>query len=85
MVEWTLKRMQGGQEHTLITKISLDTPDASIVRKEIGPIGMNFEIPMYNVSNLSVRHLRIADKDKKSIPYKWVRYVTQASSYVCRC
>ncbi|TFJ87250.1 hypothetical protein NSK_001582 [Nannochloropsis salina CCMP1776] len=53
-------------------------------RKEIGPVSMSFEIPMYNVSNLQVRYLRISEQQKSYNPYRWVRYVTQASSFVCR-
>ena len=40
---------------------------------------------MYNVSNLQVKYLRIADCPRNYNPYRWVRYVTSASSYVCRC
>ena len=47
-------------EHTIIVKITLKTPTATECRKEIGPISMNFEIPMYNVSNLQVKYLKIA-------------------------
>ena len=39
---------------------------------------------MYNVSNLAVRYLRIAEQGKAYNPYRWVRYVTQSNSYVCR-
>lgn len=38
----------------------------------------------YNVSNVQVRYLRIAETHKSYKPYRWVRYVTQSSSYVCR-
>jgi AP-4 complex subunit mu-1 len=68
----------------LIVKITLKTPTAAESRKEIGPISMNFEIPMYNVSNLQVKYLKIASTTKNYNPYRWVRYVTQSSSYVCR-
>jgi len=61
----------------------LDSPNATMCRREIGPIGMQFEIPMLNVSNLTVKTLRFSDKDKPT-PNRWVRYTTQASSYVCR-
>ena len=50
--EWTIKKFQGGVEHYLIAKITLTNPTASECRKEIGPLSMNFEIPMYNVSRL---------------------------------
>ena len=69
---------------TIKIKISTDTPTTSQTNKEIGPISMNFEIPMFNVSNLQVRYLRIQDTGGKTAPFRWVRYVTQSSSYVCR-
>jgi len=39
---------------------------------------------MFNVSNLQVKYLRIAEQPRYK-PYRWVRYVTRSSSYVCRC
>lgn len=83
-VVWLIKKFQGGTEHVLRAKITLSAPSTSSIRKEIGPISVNFEIPMYNVSNLQVKYLRIADTSKSYKPYRWVRYVTQSSSYVCR-
>lgn len=84
-VRWAIKRFTGGTEQQLRAKITLSNPSSN-VRREIGPISMNFEIPMYNVSNLQVRYLRIPDACRHpSYKYKrWVRYVTQSSSYVCR-
>ena len=35
-------------------KISLKNPNAPECRKELGPVTMNFEIPMYTVSRLAV-------------------------------
>jgi AP-4 complex subunit mu-1 len=79
--EWTIKKFPGGQEYSIKAKINLAA--ASTV-KEVGPVSMQFEIPMFNPSNLQVKYLRIADQGKGTAPYRWVRYVTQASSYVCR-
>ena len=45
----------GGTEQALRVKITFKEQQTSAVRKIIGPISMNFEIPMYNVSNLQVR------------------------------
>lgn len=83
-VIWQIKKFTGGTEHTLRVRITLSTPSTGSVRKEMGPIGMTFEIPMYNVSHLQVRYLRIAEANKSYKPYRWVRYVTQSSSYMCR-
>lgn len=83
-VVWQIKKFSGGTEHTLRTKISLSAASGASVRKELGPISVSFEIPMYNVSNLQVRYLRIAEKAKSYKPHRWVRYATQSSSYVSR-
>lgn len=83
-VIWQIKKFVGGTEHTLRTRITLSAPSTSSVRKEMGPIGLTFEIPMYNVSHLQVRYLRIAEAHKSYKPYRWVRYVTQSTSYMCR-
>jgi len=82
-VTWKIKKFAGGSEQTLRAKISLSSAHSSTVRKEIGPISMTFEIPMYNPSNLQVRYLRVME-NKNYNPYRWVRYVTKSSSYICR-
>jgi len=82
-VAWKIKKFQGGTEQTLRCKITLSAAATPVVRKEIGPISMQFEIPMYTPSNLQVRYLRILE-NKSYNPYRWVRYVTRSSSYVCR-
>ena len=54
------------------------------MRKEMGPISLSFEIPMYNVSQLQVQHLKIVERNKSYNPHRWVRCLTHADSYVCR-
>jgi len=82
---WTIKKFTGGSEHTLKARIALTQPAGPHTRKELGPISLTFEIPMYSVSNLQVRYLRIQSRNGKAVnPFRWVRYVTQAQSYVCR-
>jgi AP-4 complex subunit mu-1 len=83
-VLWTIRKLNGGSEMTLRVKIALDQASSSIIKREIGPIATSFEVPMYNVSNLNVKYLRISETHKSYNPYRWVRYITQSSSYVCR-
>lgn len=83
-IVWNMKKFPGGTEQTLRAKVSLSQTCTTQIRREIGPINMNFEIPMYNVSSLQVRYLRIAENMPGYTPYRWVRYVSQSSSYVCR-
>eukprot|EP01029_Cantina_marsupialis_P012367 TRINITY_DN2728_c0_g1_i1.p1 TRINITY_DN2728_c0_g1~~TRINITY_DN2728_c0_g1_i1.p1 ORF type:complete len:432 (+),score=126.24 TRINITY_DN2728_c0_g1_i1:1135-2430(+) len=83
-VLWQVKKFQGGSEHRLVARLSLKKPCTGNIRKLIGPVSLTFEIPMYNVSRVNVRYLKIADSRVKEAPQRWVRYVTQSNSYVCR-
>jgi len=83
-IVWTMKKFPGGAEQTMRCKVLLNKPCTTELQKQIGPVNMCFEIPMYNVSNLNVRYLRVAENMVGYTPYRWVRYVTQSSSYVCR-
>ncbi|KAH8091495.1 hypothetical protein JL720_5802 [Aureococcus anophagefferens] len=82
---FTVKKFQGGVEHAFRAKITLSAVCTAQARKEVGPVSLTFEIPMHNVSNLQVKYVRIAEQSKAYNPYRWVRYVTRSSSYVCRC
>lgn len=81
---WNIRKLNGGSEVVLRAKLTLDQLVTAAHKKEVGPVSMAFEIPMYNVSNLQVRYLRISETHKSYNPYRWVRYITQSSSYVCR-
>lgn len=74
--EWIIRKFQGGQEHTILCKITLKTANISNARKEIGPVSLNFEIPLFNVSKLQVKYLKIQNDQKGYNPYRWVRYVS---------
>lgn len=83
-VIWAIKKFTGGSEHMCRAKITLASPATVNTKKEIGPVSMKFEIPMHNVSGVQVRFLRVDDRSKAEPPARWVRYITQAHSYVCR-
>ncbi|WVZ21150.1 hypothetical protein V8G54_008472 [Vigna mungo] len=83
-LEWGLKKVVGGSEHTLRAKLTFSQELHGNIMKEAGPVSMTFTIPMYNASRLQVKYLQIAKKSKAHNPYRWVRYVTEANSYVAR-
>jgi len=83
-VLWNVKKFHGGAEHTIRIKIDLKDPMSPAVRREIGPVSITFEVPMFNASNLQVKYLRIVDQHRTINPQRWVRYVTQSASYVSR-
>lgn len=81
-VTWQIRKFVGSSLHAISCKFVV-SPSTN-VRKEMGPISMNFEIPMYNVSQLQVQHLKIVERNKSYNPHRWVRCLTHADSYVCR-
>ncbi|XP_019175241.1 PREDICTED: AP-4 complex subunit mu-like isoform X2 [Ipomoea nil] len=83
-LEWYLKKIVGGSECTLHAKLTFSQEAHGNITKEAGPVSMTFTIPMYNPSRLQVKYLQIPKKSKTHNPYRWVRYVTQANSYVAR-
>lgn len=83
VVRWRIKKFPGGTEQTIRCRIALSSPHTVSVRKEIGPINMLFEVPMYSASNLQVKYLRLADGHGVT-PQRWVRYITRSASYICR-
>ncbi|XP_050363655.1 AP-4 complex subunit mu-like [Argentina anserina] len=83
-IEWGLKKIVGGSEHTLHAKLTFAQKLHGNITKEAGPVSMTFTIPMYNASRLQVKYLHISKKSKNYNPYSWVRYITQSNSYVGR-
>lgn len=83
-LEWGLKKVVGGSVHTLRAKLTFSQEPHGNITKEAGPVNMTFTIPMHNASGLQVKYLQMARKSDNSKAYRWVRYVTQANSYVAR-
>ncbi|XWS21029.1 hypothetical protein CRYUN_Cryun30bG0020100 [Craigia yunnanensis] len=78
-LEWGLKKIVGGSEHTLGAKLTFAQEPHGNITKEAGPVCMIFTIPMFNASRLQVKYLQIEKKSSTYNPYRWVRYVTQAN------
>ena len=81
-VTWHTRKFVGATMQLLSCKFVVGI--GANVRKEMGPISLSFEIPMYNVSQLQVQHLKIVERNKSYNPHRWVRCLTHADSYVCR-
>ncbi|WOL18447.1 AP-4 complex subunit mu-like [Canna indica] len=71
-LEWSLKKIVGGAEHTLRAKLTFSQESHGNLTREAGPVNMNFTIPMYNASKLQVRYLQIAKKSPSYNPYRWL-------------
>ncbi|ETW35967.1 hypothetical protein PFTANZ_03327, partial [Plasmodium falciparum Tanzania (2000708)] len=73
----------GEHEYSIRSKITL-SPHYAFSKRDFGPIYILFEIPMFNLSKLRIKYLRIIENYKTSNTHRWVRYITQSSSYVYR-
>ncbi|CAD2103957.1 AP-4 complex subunit mu, putative [Plasmodium vinckei] len=80
---WTIKKFKGETEYTIRSKITLNQ-NYEYSRRDFGPIHIMFEIPMFNLSKLRIKYLKIIENYKSSNTHRWVRYITQSSSYVYR-
>lgn len=85
-LSWSLRKVQGGAEHVLVARISLNNQANVSIKKEFGPVSLNFSLPMFNSSKLQVKYLQILDQsyEKGQNPSRWVRYITESGSYICR-
>ena len=81
-VTWLIRKFPGGSVQAVSCKFVVKS--AVNVHKEMGPVSLAFEIPMYNISQLQVQHLKIVERNKAYNPHRWVRCLTHAESYVCR-
>lgn len=68
----------------LQVRATLEDSYSAHLKRGIGPINLQFTIPMYCASRLHVKYLQISKADKNYSPYRWVRYVTMSNSYVIR-
>ena len=57
-VEWTIRKMPGDAEYSIMTKITLPQATSAQAMKETGPINLNFEVPNFNLSGLQIKSLK---------------------------
>jgi AP-4 complex subunit mu-1 len=87
-ITWTVKKLTGNQEVVCRARILLGNPVDDIITS-FSHVTLGFEVPMYSLSNMQVKYLRIQSQfengsSPSSGPYRWVRYVTQSQSYSTR-
>lgn len=83
-IRWRIKKMPGAAESAIRIRTMKSGGDTGASLRNFGPATMQFLLPMHCPSRLNVRYLQVVSQNKKSPPYRWVRYVCTASSYVIR-
>lgn len=83
-VDWLVPKFPGGSESQLFIRVALDATHTPSWRNEVGPVSLQFEVPQHTFSGMALRSLKIADQHAPVPAQRWVRYVAQSESYVCR-
>jgi AP-4 complex subunit mu-1 len=81
---WTIEQFQGGSERQLRLHITLDEARTPITMHQVGPISVDFDLPMFACSGVNIRSFRVTERDPRYNPARWIRYVTRSRSYVAR-
>jgi len=82
VIVWKIAKLQGGQECTLTTTALLTSTTRQVWARL--PIDVDFQVLMFTASGLTVRFLKVFEKNNYT-SIKWVRYLTKASgSYQVR-
>lgn len=81
---WSIPNFPGQTEHLLKATVFLNRPYTRSTFKEIGPVSISFEIPMYTCSGLEIKQLRLVERTESYEVQRWVRYITQSRSYIAR-
>jgi len=85
MVYWSIKKFKGSSEQSLRVRIFMqDGANTAVAKKEVGPINVEFDIPMVNSSNIQIRFLRVVERNRTYQPHRWIRYITLSKSYIYR-
>eukprot|EP01100_Stratorugosa_tubuloviscum_P001396 TRINITY_DN1312_c0_g1_i1.p1 TRINITY_DN1312_c0_g1~~TRINITY_DN1312_c0_g1_i1.p1 ORF type:complete len:444 (-),score=165.00 TRINITY_DN1312_c0_g1_i1:131-1462(-) len=84
VIIWQILKILPNSERFIRCKLSLASLPKNTIKKELGPVSLKFEIPMFTCSNLMIRGLSIIERGNNYSPSKWVRSFTQVRSYVSR-
>jgi len=82
-IVWNLGKLRGNYTTNIRIKLNLEDSVGNF-KREVGPIGLDFEIPMFRCSQMQIRYLRALENDKELRPYRWVRSITKSDSYMAR-
>nr|XP_020443028.1 AP-4 complex subunit mu-1 isoform X2 [Monopterus albus] len=81
-IVWQIPRFPGGTQLSALFK--LEVPGLSSASMlEVGPVGLNFELPKFTATGLQIRFLRLSPVQPGPLQ-RWVRYVTHSDSYTIR-
>jgi len=82
VLTWKIKETPGAKECSIRIKINLEDVPGNH-KRELGPISLEFEIPMFICSSIFIRSLKIMEA-VEGTANRWVRSNSKSGSYQCR-
>lgn len=81
---WSIEKLLGTAEEVCSIRLSTGTAVKPDVHRKLGPISVEFEVPQYSLTGLSVKALDITERSDAYNPSRWIRNIVLADSYVFR-
>ena len=82
-ISWAIQRMNGCSEHHADIRITVPLV-TKMCQKEISPVTLDFEFPMFVCSKLEIKSLKVVERNSMYTAMRWVRCITHSDSYVIR-
>merc|ERR1712080_291076 len=73
-VSWMIPRMNGSSEHHASLRISVPVV-TKMCQKEISPLTLDFEFPMYVCSKMEIKSLKVQERNSMYTAMRWVRCI----------
>ena len=78
---WKLAKFPGDAEYVIQAEVGVVAgAGVGLGVGGVGPLSLEFEIPMFTASGLRVRFLKVVEKSNYK-PTKWIRYLTKAGEF----
>ncbi|SJK86079.1 Adaptor complexes medium subunit family [Babesia microti strain RI] len=80
---WRIEGLTYERSVVLSALISMEglSASAEAIKKQIGPIALTYEVPMFTSTSLQVIYLKMNTINQH---FRWIRYVTMSSSHLYR-
>lgn len=82
---WRMSSVRGGARCVMRLTVGVPRDGAEGLPSAIGPISLQFDLPMLQCSRVVLKHVRVYDNGKANeTAHRWLRYASQSASFECR-
>jgi hypothetical protein len=82
---WRMSSVRGGARCVMRLTVGVPRDGAEDLPSAIGPISLQFDLPMLQCSRVVLKHVRVYDNGKANeTAHRWLRYASQSASFECR-